>query len=387
VEIVDKYTVVVRCKVPDSMIPLYLSEQIGPDGMIVPKSYIEKNGNDYFRLHPIGTGPFKLKEHVPGSYILLEAVDKHWALGVPKYKYVKLSMVPEAMARVGLLRRGDVDLISLPLEMVKEIRSAGFPIIEKPAVGTHMLFSHDTWDKNWPISDIRVREALNIAIDRQAINENLFAGLGRLAKYTHATPASIGYEPADDIPYPYNPEKAKSLLKEAGYGPGNPCKITVYSFSMVTFPEAEKVVEAFSTYWKKVGFDIDIKKVPDFGVLKKMWVERTTKGALSPNTIGGRVWSIPIIHATVGGTGTLSTSRIPELDKAIEEAMASIEPKQRAALAHKVFRLIYTNYVGVPLIEAVGSYAANPKTISDWKNWNMGVTMFDNNLEWVLFPR
>ena len=388
VEMVDKYTIIIHCKKPDSLLPMEMSEHIGPDAMIVPMNYIKQKGDDHFKRYPIGTGPYKLKEHVQGSYMLLEAVDKHWALGVPKYKYVRLLCIPEYQARIGLLKRGEVDMIAVPLEMANEVKSLGFPIVTDPALGVHAIITHKTWDKNSPLSDIRVREALNISIDREAIHKYLFAGFGKSAIYMLGTPASIGYDPVENVPYPYNPERANALLKEAGYGPNNPCKIPVYSFPMGGFGEAEKVIETCTSYWKKVGFDITIQKLPDYGVLRKRWgVDKTLEGSLSPNTIGGRVWSMPVTYAICHTKGGLSVVHNPEFDSAIEDALSEVDPKKRAALAHKAFKIAYDNYIMIPLIEAVGLYGVSPKTVPDWKNWDMGVTLYDLNWEWVLFPR
>ena len=385
IDVIDKYKVIIHCKRPDSMLPLYMSAHTATEAMIVPKKYIEEKGDEYFRAHPIGSGPYKFKEHVAGDHILFEAAGEHWALGVPKYKYVRLSIVPESMARIGLLERGEADVVSLPRERVKDIKARGFPIVEDPAQCITQCFMNETWDKKYPLSDIRVRQALNIAIDRQAIHQTLFGGLGQLAPFHSAIPASIGYEPAPPV-YPNDPEKARALLKEAGYGPGNPCTIRVYSFPNAFFPEGEQFVESSASYWEKVGFAIKIVKVPEYGVVRKKWQEHTMGGAMHINTVGGRLWPMPatnIINRT--GSRPFGCASIPELDKAIDEALATINPEKRAALSNKVYRMIYDNYLHLPLVLAPGCYAVNPKTIPNWQDWHMVMTTYDINMKWPLF--
>ncbi|MFX0200178.1 MAG: ABC transporter substrate-binding protein, partial [Candidatus Hodarchaeota archaeon] len=339
VEVADKYKVIIHTKQPDSLVPLMISEQIGTESMVVPKKYIEEKSDEYFRAHPIGTGPYKFKEHKPGAYMLFEAVDEHWALGVPKYKYVRISIVPETLARLGLLERGEADLIEVPRDWVREVKKRGLPIVEDPLEGTTILFFHEIWNKDYPISDIRVRNALCLGLDKQTILDTLFDGIGELAPYGYQTKASIGYEPADPA-YPYDPEKAKALLKAAGYGPENPCRIPVYSFPMSAFPEAEKVIEAAKTYWDKVGFDIQIIKEPDYGVWRKRWTSHKTKGGISPNQVGGRIWSIPANNNLLCRPGGSITCRaaakdFPELEEAFQKALTEIDPEKRPALAHR----------------------------------------------------
>lgn len=385
VEVIDRYKVVVHCKNPSSMLPIILSENIGAEAMIVPKDYIEEKGNDYFRLHPIGSGPYKFKEHKVGAYLLCEAVDKHWAFGVPKYKYIRFSIVPEYIARLGLLERGETDLITVPRRHVPETKKRGFPILKDPQNLNTIFFIANTFKKECPQSDIRVREALNIAIDRKAVHDKLYSGLGELARYQWAIPASIGYEPAP-LPYPYNPERAKELLKEAGYGPDKPCKMNLYSFPMTGHEEAEDFVKLAAAWWDDVGFDITIKKLPEFAPYRKMVLSGKTGCDIWPDTFGGRVWSVPteyIIKHSSGGP--FSTAKMPDMDRAMEEAMAAVDPDKQATLAHRVHMMCYNRYLDIPLVTVPGCYSINTKTVPNWKDWKMGATVYDINLEWVLF--
>jgi len=285
-----------------------------------------------------------------------------------------------------LLKRGDVDMIGLPRERVKEVKAAGIPIVQDPSQTTCLLLFHETWNKDYPLSDIRVRHALNISIDREAVFQTLFAGMGELAPWGFATPATIGYEPALPI-YPYDPERAKALLKEAGYGPGNPCKISVYSFPRTIFAEAERFIEVAATSWEEVGFNIKIIKVPNYETFKKKWTQHTTGGGISPNDMSGRVWGMPITNVINHSGVCYSTAEMPELDALLDAALAAVDPEERATLANKAYRKIYKEYLHLPLVNTPGCFAVNKETIPDWQDWHMGVIMWDFNLEWVLFPR
>src|SRR5207237_9183458 len=120
--------VVVVTRDPTLIIPTYLSRSLATEGMVLPKKYLEANGDDVFARKPIGSGPYKFVEQAVGSHIKLTAVDNHWRIGVPKYKNVTFRLVPEETTRIALLRRGEVDLADISRERVKELEKEGFPI-------------------------------------------------------------------------------------------------------------------------------------------------------------------------------------------------------------------------------------------------------------------
>lgn len=111
--------VVIVTKEPTLIIPTYLSRSLSTEGMILPKKYIEANGDDVFARKPVGSGPYKFVEQVTGSHIKLAAVDHHWRIGTPKYRNVTFRLVPEETTRIALLRRGEVDIADVSRERVR----------------------------------------------------------------------------------------------------------------------------------------------------------------------------------------------------------------------------------------------------------------------------
>ena len=128
--------VVIVTKEATLIIPTYLSRSLSTEGIVLPKKYIEANGDDVFARKPVGTGPYKFVEQVVGSHIKMTAVDNHWRIGVPKYKNVTFKLVPEETTRIALLRRGEVDVADVSRERVKELEKEGFPI-HMPQGGGH----------------------------------------------------------------------------------------------------------------------------------------------------------------------------------------------------------------------------------------------------------
>src|SRR5947199_375068 len=124
--------VVVVTKDAKLSIATYLSRSLSTEGIVLPKKYLEANGDDVFARKPVGTGPYKFVEQVVGSHIKMSAVDNHWRIGVPKYKNVTFKLVPEETTRIALLRRGEVDVADVGLaggctQDVYGFQLAGFP--------------------------------------------------------------------------------------------------------------------------------------------------------------------------------------------------------------------------------------------------------------------
>src|SRR5437667_2784630 len=200
--------VVLVTKEPTLIIPTYLSRSLSTEGMVLPKKYIEQVGDDVFARKPVGSGPYKFVEQVTGSHIKLAAVDNHWRIGVPKYKIMIFKLVPEETTRLALLRRNDVDVADVSRERVKELEKESFPVHfrrEESILTMWWILAPEGWPA--PMKDKRVREALNLAIDRTEIAQAIFAG--------HAEPAAIplglswsfrdiGFKVTPEMAYPYD---------------------------------------------------------------------------------------------------------------------------------------------------------------------------------------
>ncbi len=116
-EIKDPYTLVINCKIPSLFLPHGFLSDIGANaGLILPKEYYEKVGRDNFYKKPIGTGPYKFHSQVTGTHFKMEATDKHWRDGVPRYKYVTFRIIPEESSRIAMLKTGSADIARISRE-------------------------------------------------------------------------------------------------------------------------------------------------------------------------------------------------------------------------------------------------------------------------------
>ena len=178
--------VVIVTKEPTLIIPTYLSRALSTEGMVLPKKYIEANGDDAFARKPVGSGPYRFVEQVTGSHIKLAAVDNHWRIGTPKYKTMMFRLVSEETTRIALLRRGEADVADVSRERVTELERESFPVHfrrEEAILSMWWVFAPEGWPP--PAKDKRVREAMNIAVDRNEIAQAIFAGPRRAGGHPH----------------------------------------------------------------------------------------------------------------------------------------------------------------------------------------------------------
>ena len=210
VEVVDEYTVKLNLKEPSA--PLVNAFSWTTAGMISPKS-VEEYGNTYKNAqHPVGTGPYVFKERVKGEKIVVEKFEDYWG-EKPYYDVVEFRIVPEAATRESLLLAGQVDLIILP-------PAADIPALQQnPDVEVLLAPSDRTIfvainNLDPILKDKRVRQALNYAVDKRAIIDKVLFGAADPMDAPMA-PSLFGYCKVGE--YPYDPDKAKALLKEAGY--------------------------------------------------------------------------------------------------------------------------------------------------------------------------
>jgi peptide/nickel transport system substrate-binding protein len=188
---------------------------------ILPKKYVEQMGDDSWQSKPIGTGPFKWVESVKGSYYTLERNPDYW-MGAPKVARLRVRTIPEIATRVAALQAGEVDLImQLPPDQAASIQRTGGLRLESntnPRVVFIELFPKSPSETGKPLEDVRVRQALNYAVDVETIIKTILGGYAnRVATIVPAE--TVGYDPS--IPaYSYEPARARQLLSDAGYGNG-----------------------------------------------------------------------------------------------------------------------------------------------------------------------
>lgn len=215
VKVVGDYEFEIITKNPE---PALLNRLSRLGSAILPKDYIETEGWEVFLEQPVGTGPYKFKEWKKDDRLTLEANTEYFG-EAPKWDEVVFRSIPEDSTRVSELLTGGVDVaVNIPPTDVERINSTdGVSVVQSPTQRV-MMFTLRT-DEGSVTGDPKVREAIDLAIDKQAIVDSLLEGAGTVTR-TRVTPGNIG---ANEDLYGkslYDPEKAKQLLEEAGHADG-----------------------------------------------------------------------------------------------------------------------------------------------------------------------
>jgi peptide/nickel transport system substrate-binding protein len=376
IEVPDPYTLVIRTHKPDLWLAQDLSMAAGYEGAILPKKYYEQVGADGFAAKAVGSGPYKWMKGLAGSYIQLEAVDQHWAEGVPKYKRLTYSVVPEENTRIAMLQTGEAEIIGASRERVPDLQARGFNVFVKERGSVMGCYFHQQWEGH-PVGDRRVRQAMNLAINREEVVKFIFAGQAKLmALYPMGSFAVAAGADPELQPYPYDPAKAKQLLAEAGYPNG--FETTIYSYAREDVPELTRLVEAIAGYMAKIGVKLNIFST-EYPVARTRRINGKMPGHISclgtPNrsNAGELITLLSTLHHS---SSRLSDHQVPELDALIEAAQTAQTEQAAKQLIRDIHRWLYNDYATLPIAEASIPFVADPKKVT---TWNLGRTLYDNN--------
>jgi peptide/nickel transport system substrate-binding protein len=254
VRVVDQYTVDVALTESAGFVPSVLA--MG-SFQIAPGDYAAR-GADAFNQSPVCTGPWVFGDRVRDDHITLRANPSYWG-GTVLYDEVTYRIIPDDNARVAALEAGEVDIaVNVPLAAADRIeRNGALQLVSVPSLRQFATF-FDTENPNaGPLLDLRVRLALNYAVDREALCSQLFAGRCTPMAGQFLTDQHSGFDPGIEI-YPFDPERARDLLAEAGYPNGFPLE---YTYTVGRYPQDRQAGEAIASYLRAVGIDVTERTV------------------------------------------------------------------------------------------------------------------------------
>jgi peptide/nickel transport system substrate-binding protein len=380
VKAVDDYQVVFRMKRPVSMIPYLTSRSC--DLRMVSKAQWDKEGIEGFDKRPAGTGSYRYIDRKLGLSITYERVDKHWAGERPDFKELEIRLVPEATTRLAMLLGGEAHIVDLPRELQQEAIGRGMKLFSSSQPvdwisvyfgGQYYLPGDEKFQANVPWTNKKVRQALNMAVNRKELLDTLFAGKAVPAYVSGWLPISEGWNPSwverFDQLYGYNPAKGKELLKEAGYAPGTlPMKII--AFTNPGESEGPQVAEALGIYFKEVGIDATIEVI-DWAKVRDMGRSKSAHCCIWPNIITWRP-SEEWIRGSYSGLGTGHNFVDEFIQKNYLAWAQAVTPAERQRLAQAIGDHLYENFADMPLFWFYNEVAANPKVVADWTYPGLG---------------
>ncbi|MCC7161991.1 MAG: hypothetical protein IT331_05835 [Anaerolineae bacterium] len=366
VEIIDPYTV--RFKLSKTNAPLLdnLSAQLA----MLPPKYTAEVGDAEFGLKPVGTGPFKFVEWVKDDHITLEANTEYWDgsfKGKPMVETVIFRPIPEASTRIAELTTGSLDLIQdVATDQAETVEKAGFKV-DKIDVPQEAIVFFVTDVPDTPLNDVRVRQALNYGVDVDSLIQNVLRGYGtRLAN--PIGPLSLGYDPSIK-PYPFDPDKAKALLTEAGYPDG--FEVTIDA----TATDKTLTTEAVAGELAKIGVKANVRRVEP-AQFNENWDHKNTSPMVAARW-SGMFDPANFANFLVKSDGFLSRYNNPKADELVAKGAGVMDSDERAKIYGELGKLLYDDPMGIYLWLPENLYGVSPK-VQGWRPHPRSYVMVSN---------
>ncbi len=375
VEVLDKYTVRIHQNdVGKAMTLDAMSAAFSRFVLVSPKSYdmnIEK-----FRRHPVMSGPYKFVEWKRNRHFFAERHKGYFRKGLPYLDRIEFYFMADANQRMNALAAGEIDIINnLPIPLYATAKkTSGVKVLVGPQT---MNYAFPINGQRAPWKDKRVRRALScFGVDRAQIVKTALRGLAK--PWVSYSPA--GAKDALDLTAecPYDPAKAKALLKEAGYGPGGkPLKVTLTTNN--SDPAHIEVSQALKLQFAKLGAAMDIRVV-DYATWNRAFVRQRKLQLTLQNTLSSRTANSNshTIHSKSGID--YYNMKDTEIDRLLDLWRSTIDPQKQIGISHKLQRYIlaqgyYPNIASFSFLQA---------TRSDVKGFtNLGKMMLDYTSVWL----
>jgi peptide/nickel transport system substrate-binding protein len=350
-EIVDPHWVRIHLKEPWPDFIAFYGTPSTSAGWIVPKKYLEQVGDDGFKKHPIGAGPYKFVSQKPGIELILEAYEGYWRK-VPHVHKLIMRSIPDDSTRLAMLKTGEADIAYAMMgSMAEEAkRDPKLKLAYSYGQGVFFIFFNEQWDPKSPWHDLRVRQALNYAIDRQALSDQ--QTLGASPPTANIVPRAFEFAlPLE--PYPYHPEKAKQLLKEAGYANG------FDAGDITAGPPYYTLAEGLATFLQAVGIRVKVRPMERAAHLTALREKRLS--GLSSSGSGHLGNAATRLEPYVVSWGEYAKGGYPDIDELYKSQSVEQDRKKREALLHQIQRLVHERAMYAPLYELVWPNGVGPR--------------------------
>ena len=336
VEVVSDYEVAFHLNTPNPLLPNNL---LAMSALIVPKAYIESVGAEEFAQKPIGSGPFKLASYAEGQSAALDRNDEYWGEKA-KVAHLEFLFATEQSTQSAMVQGGQADMImGIDARMKEQMEASGLQVLSTPSGDPiWTLFQAQPG-----VEDVRVRQALNYAINRDQIIETVF--LGEAKPLAGMIASSLpGYD-SSLKPYAYDPEKAKQLLDEAGFNYETPFVITL---AEGRFPGSDVTTQAMVSDLEKIGVKASVNPM-EYGAMGNALV---AKEATNPyiNMANRAFDPLAGLNSQTSCTGALSTTCDPEYD-ALLKAASALQGEARSEALAKANEYLFEHPAGIFLYE------------------------------------
>jgi ABC-type transport system substrate-binding protein len=348
VETPDSRTVVLRLKEPTGAL---IANMTSNRASMVSPDAIKKYGKDLAR-NMVGTGPFVLEEWRPKERLSIKANERYWG-GRPNLDRIVFRPSPNTAARIAMLEAGDAGIVApvLPQDVERLRQNAALEVTSVQG-GDNLQMPLVTL--SGPLADKRVRQALNYAVDKEAIAKVIYRGFAKPLTDAPLAPATWGYQPVGNY-YPFDRAKARALLKEGGHESG-------FKLSAIA-PEGRYVndrqtAEAVASYLKAVGVEVELSTFEWGTYVGKLLGARADKVDFGAAMISFAVGSMDADQGMVIYRGdnwppngfNFSFYKNPEVDRLLARGRSAFEPPERLAAYKEAQRLVMEDAPAIFLV-------------------------------------
>lgn len=345
VEKVDDYTVTIVTHEPD---PLIVKRLASWASWIVPKHYIETAGEEEFLRTGMGTGPFRFASFDPDNELVLERYDGYWD-ELPPLRTITFRVIPEIAARVTALINDEVQLITnIPPDQVAALEGQDTIGVREVALANVHVLSYNTKHPN--LGDKRLRQALNLGIDRQLIIDTIWNGKAIPKRGHQFEEYGPLYNPDRPLT-PYDPERAMALLAEAGYDGAE----IEYQLQAGYYTNGEQVAEAIVAMWQAIGVNavVRINEQSTTGEARQVHTWSNSSRLADPD---GSLW---VLWGEGSGIQKNYWTAPAEFNQIGQEARSTLDEQRRYELYQQLLDIWEDEAPGTVLYDPVEFYGVN----------------------------
>ena len=371
VEIISDNEMILHLGRPELDLLAYASDAF-TDPLIYSLAWWQEVGEQGYGADPVGTGPWQFINYDQGTKLEYERVPyEHWRV-TPDFETLTYFFAPEDLTRVAMLRTNEADIAEIPRELQGSIIDEGYAISQSTlpafmvwvAIGGQYL--DDVRDPNDPNTNVLVRQAMNHAIDRNAINEAYFDNKMELMANTGWHPTDPSYNSTWEIPA-YDPDMARQLLAEAGYSEGNGPHAVFLAGNLVGVPELKEIAIPMAEMMKDVGFDIDLT-VGEFQPIRTKYRAREMQNTIWTHRTG--FWpswrNLRVYFVSPALAGAVYMTEYPFVEESYNTYQSSIDLDERLQLLKDMGNFMYDQNATIPLGFLFAEFGINPEVVAEY---------------------
>jgi len=357
---------------------LRLFSRTAGDLYIMSNAQWQSEGLDGYDDLPAGTGHYRVLERRPGLSLSFETADTEPWDGVnPDFPEFQLSFITEDATRMAVLLAGDAHLANLSRDLQAEALKRGMKVIssQQPTIqtvafmlGQYFLTGDESYVPDLPVENIKVRQAMNLAVNRADIMEYIYKGSGTPVYVYGFTPGHIGWDPryeADfEANYGYDPDRAITLLAEAGYESGD-IEIDFPTMNFSGNPELSQIAEAIQLDFGAVGIKVNLQEM-EYTALRPDLVSKNA---------AGRMWmsrNLPLrttqeaIRVFYADEGVTHAAGYDVLEGLYNELKLTIDPADRERIAKAMGNFAFDNFISIPIAQIFYELTVDPDVVEEY---------------------